>query len=142
MPTFVHGKNSHIKLDNTANTLVNVSDVVNSVEMPRVVDTGETSTFGTNAKTYIAGQNDSTVSISGLYDPAFDQQINAVIDAIADGTMASATVEYGPQGTAVGRPKFTLEVIWTSYSVSAGVGDVNSFSLEGQRTGGTVRAAY
>lgn len=142
MPNFVHGKNSHIKIDNAANALQDVSNVVNSVEMPRSIDTGETSTFGTSAKTYVAGQNDSTVSISGLFDPTFDQQVNAVIDAIADGTIPSTTVEYGPMGSGTGKPKFTLEVIWTTYSVSAGVGDVNTFSLEGQRTGGTVRSTY
>lgn len=139
---FVHGKNSVIKVDNAAGTLVDISAVTNSVEMPRSLDTGETSTFGTSAKTYIAGLNDGTVSISGLFDPAVDATLSASVDAVAAGTLASATVEWSPAGTpnSASKPKFTCEVIWTSYSVSAGVGDVETFKLEGQRTGATTRA--
>lgn len=142
MPTFSHGKDTKVQIDNAAGTLVDISNVSNSVEMPRPVDTAETSTFGTSAKTYVPGMNDSTVSISGLFDSATDTIINAVIEAQANGTVASSTVEYGPQGGAAGKTKYTCEVIWTSYSISTGTGDVASFSLEGQRTGPTVRAVY
>lgn len=139
---FVHGKNSVIKVDNSAGTLTDISAVTTAVELPRSLDTGETTTFGKNAKEYIAGLNDGTVSISGLYDPAIDATLSAAVDAVANGTLASATVEYSPNGTpnSATKPKFTLEVIWTSYSVSAGVGDVETFKLEGQRTGATTRA--
>lgn len=141
---FVHGKNSVIKVDNAAGTLTDISAVSNSVEMPRAIDTGETTAFGaaSGAKTYIAGLNDGTVSISGLYDPAVDATLSAAVDAVAAGTLASATVEWSPNGTpnSATKPKFTCEVLWTSYSVSAGVGDVETFKLEGQRTGPTVRA--
>lgn len=139
---FVHGKNSVIKVDNAAGTLTDISAVTNSVEMPRSIDTGETSTFGTSAKTYIAGLNDSTVSISGLYDPTVDATLSGAVDAIASGAQLSGTVEWSPNGTpnSATKPKFTCEVLWTSYSVSAGVGDVETFKLEGQRTGATTRA--
>lgn len=139
---FVHGKNSIIKVDNAAGTLTDISAVTNSVELPRSLDTGETTTFGTSAKTYIAGLNDGTVSISGLYDPAIDATLSAAVDAVANGTLASASVEWSPAGLPVSatKPTFKLEVIWTSYSVSAGVGDVETFKLEGQRTGATTRA--
>ncbi len=139
---FVHGKNSIIKVDNAAGTLTDISAVANSVEMPRSLDTGETTTFGTSAKTYIAGLNDGTVSISGLYDPAVDATLSAAVDAVAAGTLATATVEWAPAGgpASASKPKFTCEVIWTSYSVSAGVGDVETFKLEGQRSGATTRA--
>jgi hypothetical protein len=139
---FVHGKNSNIKVDNAAGTLTDISAVTNSVEMPRSMDTGETTTMGTSAKSYVAGLNDGTVSISGLYDPAVDATLSAAFDAIANGTNASGTVEWAPAGlpASASKPKFTCEVIWTSYSVSAGVGDVETFKLEGQRTGATTRA--
>lgn len=139
---FVHGKNSTIKVDNAAGTLTDISAVTNSVDLPRSVDTADTSHFGTSAKEYIVGLNDGTVSISGLYDPALDATLSAAVDAVIAGTLASATVEYAPNGgpPSATKPKFTLEVLWTSYSVSGGVGDPISFKLEGQRTGPTVRA--
>lgn len=137
---FVHGKGAAVSVDNASGTLVDISAFANSVDMPRPIDTAETSTFGQNAKTYIAGQNDSTVSISGLYDAATDAMLSAVMDALANDTLASVTVQYRPAGTGVGKPQYVCEVIWTSYDVSAGVGDPVSFSLEGQRTGPTTRS--
>lgn len=139
MPTFSHGKNSKIQIDNAAGTLVDISNVVNSVDLPRSLDTADTSVFGSNDKTFVAGQADGTVSIAGLFDPTVDAQINAVMQGFLDGTILSSTVEYSPQGGAVGKIKYTQEVIWTSYGVSAGIGDVLNFKLEGQRTGSTVR---
>ncbi len=139
---FVHGKNSVIKVDNAAGTLVDISAVTNSVDLPRSVETADTSHFGTSAKEYIVGLNDGTVSISGLYDPSVDATLSAAFDAVIGGTLATATVEYQPAGgpASATKPKFTLEVIWTSYSTAGGVGDPISFKLEGQRTGGTTRA--
>jgi hypothetical protein len=139
---FVHGKNSTIKVDNAAGTLTDISAVVNSVDMPRSVDTAETSHFGTSAKEYIVGLNDSTVTISGLYDPAVDATLSAAVDAVIAGTLATATVEYAPNGGPVSatKPKFTFEVIWTAYNTTGGVGDPVGFTLEGQRTGATTRA--
>lgn len=142
MPTFSHGKATKIEVDNAAGTLVDISNVANSVEMPMPRDTAETSTFGSSAKTYVIGMNDSTVSISGLFDSTVDAMMAAVLDGQADGTIPSSTVVYGPQGGGTGKVKYTLEVIWTSYSVSTGTGDVASFSLEGQRTGATARGTY
>lgn len=138
---FVHGKNSVIKVDNAAGTLVDISAVTNSVDLPRSVDTAETSHFGSSAKEYIVGLNDGTVSISGLYDPAIDSTLSASVDAVLAGTLASASVEYSPAGlpASATKPTFKLEVLWTSYSVSGGVGDPISFKLEGQRTGATTR---
>jgi hypothetical protein len=139
---FVHGKNSIIKVDNAAGVLTDISAVTNSVELPRSLDTGETTAFGKNAKEYIPGLSDGSVSISGLYDPAIDAILSAAVDAVANGTQASGTVEWSPNGApnSATKPKYTCEVIWTEYSVSAGVGDVETFKLEGQRTGGTTRA--
>lgn len=142
MPTFSHGKATKIEVDNAAGALVDISNVANSVEMPMPRDTAETSTFGTSAKTYVVGMNDSTVSISGLFDATVDAMLAAVLDGQADGSIPSSTVVYGPQGGATGKVKYSLEVIWTSYSVSTGTGDVASFSLEGQRTGSTTRGVY
>lgn len=142
MPAFSHGKNTKVSIDNAAGTLVDISNVTNSVDMPRSLDTGETSVFGTNDKTYVLGQADGTVSIGGLFDPTVDAQINAVIQAQLDGTVLSSTVEYGPQGGATGKIKYTCEVLWTGYSVTAGVGDVLNFKLDGQRSGATTRSTF
>lgn len=142
MPQFTHGKNTSIKVDDASGVLFDLSPVANSVEMPRPVETSETSHFGTSAKEYVVGLNDSTVSISGLFDKDVDLKLSAAIDALANDVIQSVTVEFGPQGSGVGKVRYTCEAIWTSYDISTGVGDVVNFSLEGQRTGPTVRDVY
>ncbi|ASR84151.1 hypothetical protein SEA_WHEELBITE_61 [Arthrobacter phage Wheelbite] len=142
MPAFSHGKNTKVSVDNAAGVLTDISNVTNSITMPRNTDTGETSAFGQNDKSYINGQQDGTVSIGGLFDPTVDAQLSAIVQGQLDGTILSSTVEYGPQGGATGKIKFTCEVIWTGYSVEAGVGDVLTFKLDGQRTGPTARGTF
>lgn len=142
MPTFTHGKHTSIQVGDVNQVLFDLSPVANSVSMPRPIETAETSHFGTSAKEYIVGLNDSTVSISGLFDAEIDAKISAVIDALANDEIQSVPVEYGPAGSATGKIKYSCNVIWTSYDVTTGVGDVVNFSLEGQRTGPTTRGTF
>lgn len=138
---FVHGKNSTVKVDNAAGALTDISAVCNTIDLPRSLDTSDVTTFGKNAKEYIAGLNDGTVSLSGLYDPAVDATLSAAFDAVASGAQLSATVEYAPAGGPVGatKPIFRQEVIWTSYSTTGSVSDPTGFKMEGQRTGAVTR---
>ena len=64
-----------------------------------------------------------------------DTTINGAIAALQNGTQASLSFEYGPEGTTSGRKKYSGECIITSYEVSSPVGDVVTFSLEAQNTG-------
>lgn len=139
---FVHGKNSSVKIDNAAGVLTDISSVCNTIDLPRSLDTSDVTTFGKNAKEYIAGLNDGTVSISGLYDPAIDATLSAAFDAVAAGTLPTASVEYAPAGlpASATKPVFKQEVIWTSYSTTGSVSDPTGFKLEGQRTGAVTRA--
>ena len=142
MPTFRHGKNTNFQLDNAAGTLVDLSTYINEVSFPREVETGETTAFGSSAKSYIVGLSDSSLSVSGMYDATIDAQIVAVIAALDAGTLATASFVYGPEGSTSTRIKFTGECIVTSYEVSSAVGDVVSFSLDLQTTGAVTRTTY
>jgi hypothetical protein len=142
MPTFRHGKGGVFKLDNSAGSLVDVSSVVEQVSLSYSVETGETTQFGNNSKTYITGLQDATVSISGKYDATFDAQFQGVVAALMAGTLTSASFEYGPEGSTSTRIKYSGEGLVTSYEVSASVGDVVSYSLELQCTGAITRATW
>ena len=142
MPTFRHGKNAALKLDNAAGSLVDISNVLNEISYPREVETGETTSFGNNAKTYIVGLSDSSISLSGTYDTTVDAHIVALIAALQNETLASASYEYGPEGTTSGRVKYSGEAIVTSYEVSSPVADVVTFSLELQGTGAVTRGTW
>ena len=142
MPTFKHGKNAHFSLDGTAGTLVVISDTLNEVTMPREIETAETTAFGQNDKTYITGLGDATISLSGMFDATVDTQVAGDIANLKSGSVASLTFEYGPSGNAVSSPKFTGEALITSYEVGSPVGDVITYSLELQVTGGVTGTTF
>lgn len=139
---FVHGKNAYIQLDNSAGTLTNITSISNEITFSRSIDTAETSIFGVAAKQYITGQNDATISLSGLFDATLAATIEGTIDALIAGTNASATLEFGPAGSATGNKKYTQEVIVTKYEIGMPVGDVVSLSVDFQRTGATTVTTY
>jgi len=142
MPTFKHGKNAFFALDGTAASLVNISDTLNEISMPREIETAETTAFGNNDKTYITGLGDATVSLSGMFDATVDTMIAGNIANLKSGSVSSLTFEYGPAGSASPQPKFTGEALVTSYEVSSPVGDVVTFSLELQVTGGVTGSTF
>jgi hypothetical protein len=139
---FIHGKNAYIQLDNSAGTLVDLSSITNEVSFSLSIDTNETSVFGTSAKQYITGLNDGTISLTGLFDATSATVIEGTINALIAGTLASATLVFGPEGSAATKKKYTQEVLVTSYEIGAPVGDVVSLTVEFQRTGATTFSTF
>lgn len=132
---FVHGKTAVFKIDNSSGTLTDISAYCDSVDLPLTADTAETSTFGSTAKSYIAGLKDSTLSVSGIWDATADATLAAIVGL-------TGTFEYGPAGSTAGLIKYTGECICTSYSTSAPVGDKVTFSAEFQVTGAVTRTTF
>jgi len=137
MPTFVHGKNADFEIGGT-----NLSDILNEASLPREIETAETTAFGGQDKTYITGLSDATVSLSGMFDATKDAAINTLITNLKSGSISSASFAYGPAGSAGGKPQFTGDALITSYELSSPVGDVVTFSLELQVTGGVTGGTY
>lgn len=136
---FVHGKGAVIKLDDSTGTLRDLSAYANEVSLPRSVETGETTTFGASgdSKTYVTGLNDSTLSISCMWDSVLEGYL-----APAIGSDSTLSFEYGPAGSTGGLPKYTGEAILTSFQVSSPVGDVVTASIELQVTGAVTRTTW
>jgi hypothetical protein len=137
MPTFRHGKSTVFKVDNAAGTLTDISNTLTDVSFPQTVETAETTSFGSSAKTYIVGLSDSTVSASGNFDATVDTHLAAVL-----GQAATLSFEYGPEGSTSGQVRYTGEAILTSYEKSGAVGDVVTYSAEFQVTGAVTRGTY
>lgn len=126
---YVHGKSTAVLYNAT-----NLSPFFNEASASRSVETAETTAFGNNAKTYIIGLQDGTMSLSGMFDGdagAVDETLAAAI-----GGDASNIVTVAPEGLANGKRAFSAAVKDTSYEVSSPVGDVVSASLEVQADGG------
>lgn len=134
---FVHGKSAVFKLDNAAGSLVDYSAFLEDVSMPRSIETAETSTFGSSAKSYITGLTDATISVSGKFDAAADATLVAVI-----GQSDTLSFEYGPEGSVAGKVKYTGECIMTSYDIGATVGDAVTASVELQVSGAVTRTTF
>ncbi len=142
MPTFKHGKNAYFALDGTAASLVAISDTLNEITLPREIETAETTAFGNNDKTYITGLADATISLSGMFDATVDTMIGGNIANLKSGSVASLSFEYGPSGSAASAPKFSGEALITSYEIGSPVGDVVTYSLELQVTGGVTTGTF
>lgn len=125
-----HGKDTKVVLGK-----YDLSPYLNEVSTSMSLDTAETSTFGATAKTYIAGQNDGTVSFTGLFDADANAIAAIFEDIISNDLTPPFTIAYDG-GLTIGR-RCTLGLgKQTSYEVSAPVSDVVSLSGEFQVTGG------
>ena len=137
MPTFRHGKSTSLKVDNSGGSLTDISDTLTDVSFPETIETAETTSFGSNAKTYIVGLSDATLSVSGNFDATVDAHLAGIA-----GQAATVSFEYGPEGTTSTFVKYTGEAILTSYEKSGAVGDVVTYSAEFQVTGAVTRGAF
>jgi hypothetical protein len=142
MPTFVHGKGTVIKIGDASQTLYDLSPVANSTDMPRTLATAETTHFGSLGKEFIVGITDGTLDVAGSFDATIDGKISAAMDAMSAGTIPNIPFEFGPAGSTTGNPKYTGNVIITSYAVSAPVAGVVTIKLSAQRTGVSTRGTY
>jgi predicted secreted protein len=141
---FRHGKNAVLKLDNSAGTLVDLSAYLDEISMPRSIETGETTTFGStgSAKTYVTGLSDATISLGGKFDSTADAHFSGILTALLAGTIDSVSFEYGKEGSTAGRVKYSGEALLTSYEVSSPVADIVTFSAELQVTGAITRGTW
>lgn len=137
MPTFRHGKSTVFKVDNSGGTLTDISNTLTDVGFPQTVETAETTSFGSSAKTYIVGLTDSTISVSGNWDATVDAHLAGIL-----GQAATVSFEYGPEGSTSTYIKYSGEAILTSYEKSGAIGDVVSYSAEFQVTGAVTRGTW
>jgi hypothetical protein len=143
MPTFVHGRNGFVSITDSSAVVQDISTYCNTVSWPRSIETAETTSFGPSvpSKTYIAGLQDSTVSMGGSWEPTLDG-IMAGLIGLAAGTL----IVHGPAGNASGKVKYSLVApvfaILTAYSVSTPVGDLVSWTASFQVSGVPTRGTF
>jgi hypothetical protein len=140
MPTFIHSKLSIFKLDVYIGspgviTLTDISTYCDEVSFPEELELVETTTFGSTSKTYLVGFADGKVSISGNWDRTIAGYLGDLKAAFRDGTLASATFEYGPEGASTGDTRYTGEAVLVSYEKMSAVKDQVKFTAEFQVTG-------
>lgn len=86
---FAHGKDSWLVIDGT-----DISSYTDQTSLNRVKDLFETSTFGTDDKTFIDGLREFGLPIGGKWDPTLD----GVIAGTDDGS--GVAFQFAPAGSA------------------------------------------
>lgn len=133
---FVHGKDSYLKL-----ATVDLTTFLTDAALNQGTDVAETSTMGSEAKSYISGLTDSTMSISGRYDSTATTGPDAVLSGLL-GLEAATAFEFGPEGGTTGKVKYSGNCFMTAYNVSAPVGDIVAFSAEFQVSGVVTKGTF
>jgi Phage tail tube protein len=131
-----HGKNAVVQLDNGAGTLAAITAYLSKASLERMRETAETTVLGVNDKTYVVGLKDATFSGEGNFDPPLDLILS---DDIGDNTNTK-TLQYDPQGSTTGLPRYSFECWVTKYSIETDIGDKASCSFELQGTGAVTRS--
>ena len=126
---FLHGKDAAVSLNSQS-----LSAYTSSVEFSRDIDTADVSAFGDQAKEYIPGQTDATVSLEGSYDDTTSTGPHDFFTGLISGD-AATTLLYQPEGTGTGLVQYSVSAIVTSYVESVPVSDKITWSAELQCTG-------
>ena len=126
MPTFRHGKNVNVFLDE-----FDFSTYFNDVSASTSIDTAETSAFGTSAKTYVVGHRDGTVSLGGMFEGTASTGTDEFFDT-ALGNATKTQVIVAPEGHSNGAGAIVLIADDTSYEVSSAIADIVQASAEFQ----------
>lgn len=138
---FVHGKGAVFKIDNAAGTLQTLTAYVDSIDIDNSVDMAESTTMGAEAKTYLSGQSDGGLSVSGKWDSTASTGPDVILQGLI-GLETTSTYEVGLEGSTSGKIKYTGECFMTSYKCSAKVGDVVTFTADFQFTGTQTRGTW
>lgn len=140
---FRHGKNTNFQLGTagTPGTPADISGYLVEVQFPGTTDLAESTTFSASTtgvdKTYQVGLRDHTITLSGLFDPAIDAQLSAILGL--DGPFAFV---YGPEGLTAGRTKYTGNCLMENYQPTNPVGDRVAWTAALHVTGAVTRGVY
>jgi hypothetical protein len=126
---FRHGKNTAVFYNGA-----DLSSYFNEASVSQDIETAEVTAFGDDAKKYITGLQDGTLSAAGMFDGS-EGAIDSVLSSVI-GAENSDVITLAPDGVTVGKRAYSAAVRETSYEISSPVSDVVSANLEVQATDG------
>lgn len=129
---FIHGRKSTVLFGD-----VSLSDYLNELSIAHTLETGETTTFSSDAKTYISGLRDGTVQLQGLFDG--DARASDEVLQAAFASDVKAVVTVSPQASSVGAMAYLVDAHSGSYEVSSPVADIVAAGADIQADGGIER---
>lgn len=138
--TFRHGKDAVFSLDDGGGVLRDVTIYLNQVSgLPGARGLSEVTAFTNQGVMSIPGLANVSFSIAGHFDATATTGIFTVVNSLRVAT-ATATFQYGPEGSTTGRIKMSGECWLTELTVDATVSDrvpiAASFQVDGVPTVG------
>ena len=127
MPTFVHGKDTAVYIDE-----FDLSSYFTETSFSQENDTAETTAFGDTNKSYILGLRNGTLSMSGLWSADTDGSDEELQALLGNATTPVITVREG--AAAIGSGAIIAQADETSYAITSPVTDVHTISAEFQCT--------
>lgn len=138
----LHGKGSYFSLDDSTGTPRNISPYVTQVTFSQTNDTHDTTTFGQNGHTFIAGLTNGKCTVTGLWDKTALVGTNTVFQSLVGLNATTMTFSYGPEGNTTGKVNKTGECILESYEESDPVADLVKFTAVLQITGSVTATVF
>lgn len=140
---FQDSKNSTFKLDDSGGTLRTLTSFIDNIDgLPGARTMDDVTALGDTGHKNIPGIANTTFSISGHYDPTTTTGPNAVLAGLALSATATASFEYGPEGTTSTNIKYSGECWCTEYKITSAVGNKVSFSATFQVDGVVTVGTY
>ena len=123
MPTFVHGKDTKVYIDE-----FDLSGYFNSADVTVTNDTAESSAFGSSAKTYLLGLNDGTIALGGMWSAdtdGSDEELQAIL-----GAATTPLVTVAQSAGTIGNRAVIAKAHEISYAISNPVGDISAITAD------------
>lgn len=138
----VHGKDSYFAIeDSVATTLRAIGEHCDTISLDRDIDMAETTTIGSESKTWLPGLDGAEISLGGKWDSL------AVTgpDVVLAGDFAAKVrvgFEYGPEGNTAGKVKYSGECYVSKYQVSTPLEGIVKFSATIKIDGAVARGVF
>ncbi len=125
MPTFIHGKDSKVYLDE-----FDLTSYFTNVDVALSNETSETTSFGATSKSYLLGLADGTLSMSGLWaaeTDGSDEELQAIL-----GSATTPLITVAESAGTIGNRATVAKAHETNYTISNPVADVVSITADFQ----------
>jgi len=126
---FVHGKSAKVLVGQ-----YDQSAFFNNADISWEVDTPESTVFGNDDRTYIAGLRNASMSFSGFWSMTSSNAPDAVVPGQLAAT-AATKITFAPEGLAFGNHVFAGQARYTNYSIANPVDGIVGITLDTQITG-------
>lgn len=134
MPT--HGHNAQFTYN-----AHDVSPYVTSVTFERDNDIHDTTCYGSASHTFLAGLVNGKVNVTGLWDKTATVGSQVVFNA-GVGDADGAAFIWGPEGSTTGNVKYSGTAVLESYTESAPVADLVTFTASLRISGSVTTGVY